>query len=114
VGLRRSREIDDLPILEGIEPAVVDLQVTQQNHDDFFAEIFGMADLATTFRRIERLGARRAGMTASQRAFAFRSASFQRSPAPMLSRSRNTSSSGQSLAPSHRLNAMAATLSLLE
>ena len=52
--------------------------------------------------------------TASQLALATRNASFQRSPAPMLSTSRKTSSSGQPVELSHCLKATAATLSVLE
>lgn len=56
VSLRRRSEIDNLPVLKGIEAMVLDLQVAQQHDDDLFAVVLGLADLGETFGRRKRIG----------------------------------------------------------
>ena len=55
IALRRGCEIDDLPVLERAETPILELNVAQENDDDFLSAVLRVANLSETLWRRERL-----------------------------------------------------------
>jgi hypothetical protein len=67
VALRWCRKINDLPVFERIQATILDLQIMQQYHDDFFAVPSALRTSATHSGEVKALG-EASRITASQRA----------------------------------------------